>query len=420
MEPRNDERQPRDVEILVSDALRFMKEIGYKKQTIAHNRSVWRAFSAFAAAQGFKTISPDLCERFVNAYDSPDEEVRLPMRYDPERVGTLVRMLMEYSIHGCWSWRTCRPKASAFPLPDSLSSALDDFIKYYRESRRLGPKSLRDEKRYLSNFIRYVHANGVRSWTDLRVENLSGYVMSITHLAPKTVRNVTYAMRAFLQYLFMEGVMVEDFSLRLPTMRIPAQRHIPSVWTREEVDKLLAQVDRRSSMGKRDYAILLLAARLGLRAGDIRTLRLENIDWDKAEIALNQDKTGKPLRLPLTEEVGEALIDYLRHGRPQTAYREVFLRMLVPIQPFPDCCCFYNMLAAYIKRAGIKLPKGSRKGLHSLRHTVACRLVEADTPFEIISDILGHAHQESTRIYAKVDLDGLRGAALDPKEVFNG
>ena len=128
-----------------------------------------------------------------------------------------------------------------------------------------------------------------------------------------------------------------------------------------------------------------------------------------------QTKTGAPLVLPLSEEVGAALIDYLQHGRPVTHHREVFLRLKAPVEPFASNDNLYHILTFYRQRAGVALPAQARKGLHSLRHTLATRLLEAGTPLETIAGILGHLSPESTQIYTKVDVETLRRAALDPE-----
>jgi integrase len=181
--------------------------------------------------------------------------------------------------------------------------------------------------------------------------------------------------------------------------------------------RLLNVVDRSSPRGKRDYAILLLACRLGLRLGDIQALRLDDLKWDTAAIEFAQSKTGAPLCLPMTEEVGEALIDYLQFGRPQTAYRELFLRAQPPFTPLADDGRFYDIVKYWRELAGIRFRSKQHCGLHSLRHTLATQLVREQTPIHVISQILGHATTASTMIYAKADVEALRGAALNPEEV---
>ena len=203
----------------------------------------------------------------------------------------------------------------------------------------------------------------------------------------------------------------------LPHIRVTRDATIPSVWDPELVVRLLKVVDRTSPVGKRDYAILLLACRLGLRLGDIRTLKLDDLNWEAATIEITQSKTEAPLCLPLTEEVGKALIDYLKSGRPQTAHREVFLRVKPPFTPFAENTHLHYLVDRWRELAGIRFRTKQRHGLHSLRHTLATKLLREETPFHVISEILGHATTASTMIYAKADVESLRVAALDTEEV---
>ncbi len=200
-------------------------------------------------------------------------------------------------------------------------------------------------------------------------------------------------------------------------MCFPEHASIPSVWDKELLALLLEKVDRRSPRGKRDYALLLLAARLGLRATDIRNLTLDQIDWAAETITFNQSKSGMPVQLPLTDEVGSALIDYLKHVRPTTHYREVFLKLQPPIKPFSDTNHLHNIIRHWRSLAGIRFRSPQKNGLHSLRHTLATQLLEDDVPFSLIANILGHASMNSTMIYAKASVESLREVALSIPEV---
>jgi integrase len=215
----------------------------------------------------------------------------------------------------------------------------------------------------------------------------------------------------------MRGILHRDLSEDLPKIHVPRDAAIPSVWDQELLIRLLAAVDRTSAKGKRDYAVLLLACRLGLRAGDIRTLKLDQLHWNDSTIEVTQSKTGTPLILPLTNEVGEALIDYLKSGRPATTHREVFLKVNPPFDPFAADSNLHHIVSYWRRLAGVQFRTARKRGLHSLRHTLATRLLQKGTPLPTIAEILGHTSLESTRIYAKADVESLRSVALDPEEV---
>jgi integrase len=178
---------------------------------------------------------------------------------------------------------------------------------------------------------------------------------------------------------------------------------------------MLACVERDGPVGKRDYTVLLLASRLGLRASDVRTLTFDNIDWENAVIKIVQTKTGEPLTLPLVPEVGWALIEYIQHSRPQTDAKELFVRLRPPHTPMSN---FNAIVIKYLRRAEIPIEAHKHHGLHSLRHSLATRLLEESTPLHVIQEVLGHLNAESTSVYMGVDIGQLKQCALEvPNEI---
>jgi integrase len=238
-------------------------------------------------------------------------------------------------------------------------------------------------------------------------------------MMPRTAAALVSQLRCFLSFLWTSEIVAKDLSRSLPKVRIPEQAYIPLVWTREQVDALLSGIDRDSARGKRDYAILLLACRLGLRSKNIRGLLLENLRWAESRIEIIQSKTGKTLTLPILDDVGNALIDYLRDGRPNSPTREVFLTMRAPFKPITDSSVLSDLMQYYLQRAGIPKPERRPVGIYSLRHTLATRMLEGNIALPTISEVLGHRTTESTLIYTKVDISALRSASLDPDAMIS-
>ena len=196
------------------------------------------------------------------------------------------------------------------------SSTLRDYQQYCKDRLHVRPTTLDRRTRELTIFLDFLHSRKGRTLEEIQALDLSEFVSCRDHLRPKSVSRIVSDVRSFLRFLTMRGILQKDLSGELPKIRVPRDAAIPSVWDQELVIRLLGAVDRSSAKGKRDYAILLLACRLGLRAGDIRQLKLDQLHWDDSTIEVTQSKTGMPLILPLTTEVGEALIDYLKSGRP--------------------------------------------------------------------------------------------------------
>jgi site-specific recombinase XerD len=190
----------------------------------------------------------------------------------------------------------------------------------------------------------------------------------------------------------------------------------PQVLDHEMVEHLLGSVDRSTALGKRNYAMLLLAARYGLRASDIRSLHFEDVRWREQRIAILQSKTQRLLELPLLADVEEALVDYLRTGRPECPERVIFVRHPAPIRALAPRNGLWTVMQRALKAAGMKLDHPQR-GLHLLRHSLATRMLTKGVALKTIADLLGHDSMETTRRYAQVDLAGLRSVALSEAEV---
>src|SRR5271157_5049751 len=181
-----------------------------------------------------------------------------------------------------------------------------------------------------------------------------------------------------------------------------------------DVARIVEAIDRDNPCGKRDYAIILLITRLGLRGVDVRRLEFADFDWPGNRLFVTQAKTSHPVQLPLLKEVGWAVIDYIRHGRPACGCPQVFVRHLAPVGPFSDQDHLHQILVRHARVAHVPVSEKRRHGMHSLRHTLATRLMEGGTPVEQIADILGHQSVQSTGVYLKSSLGLLSKCALDP------
>jgi site-specific recombinase XerD len=399
---------------LIEATLHHMRGLGYSPQYMALCHGVWKSFVSFTSqVSGNETFSAPLVAPFL-ASRGITEPTSSGLSSRQCLIRASMRMLTDFHFHGCS--QRCRHTRQRVSLPPLLHHSLQQYETFCHDHLRCSLKTMRTRMRHLTQFLHFLDAHAVSTCAAIEPKHLSAFICSQVHLIPKTLAGVVSNLRSFFRFLCMQNLIADDLRPHLPKIRIPRHAQIPSVWRPEDVVALLAAVDRSSPKGKRDYAILLLACRLGLRVSDIRTLRLEHIRWDQAVIERCQGKTGEPVTLPLSEEVGQALIDYLQHGRPETPYREIFLRLKAPLEPFGENDNLHHIITFYRKRAGITLPAQKLQGLHSLRHTMATRLLEVGTPFETIAAVLGHRSLESTRIYTKVALEALRSAALEVEE----
>jgi site-specific recombinase XerD len=215
------------------------------------------------------------------------------------------------------------------------------------------------------------------------------------------------ALRSFLRFLYQRGDITSDLASALPSVANWRLSHLPKSLLPEQVERLLASCDRQTVTGRRDFAILLLLARLGLRAGEVVALTLEDLDWESGVFTVH-GKGNRREQLPLPEDVGDALVDYLRHGRPLCTSRRVFIRRHAPHQGFASSVAVCDVVRRALARAALNPPF---KGAHLLRHSLATRMLRGGASLEEIGDILRHCRPETTQIYAKVDLAALRALA---------
>lgn len=217
-------------------------------------------------------------------------------------------------------------------------------------------------------------------------------------------QNFVAGLRAFLRYCFLEGLLRTDLSAAALAVTGRRRSPIPRGLSRAQADALLASCDRRTGLGRRDYAIILILLRLGLRRGELAAVTLDDLDWRVGELAI-RGKGGRLDRLPLPADVGAAIAGYLSRGRPPSRHRELFLRVRAPLTPI-DAGTVSSTVRRACRRAGI-----ASVGAHRLRHTMACRMVAAGVPLTQIGQVLRHQSLQSTATYARVDVERLRELA---------
>ncbi|MFI5298965.1 MAG: site-specific integrase [Polyangiales bacterium] len=382
----------------------------YTPDTMRHFVTEWHGLVRFAAGRSppVTVLSRSLVEDYLVSR-------AIPIAGAAERrhshIRTSMRVLTEFAEFGCCQRR--RATATPQPVHPPMASALAAYEAYCVEHARIGKRSMRHRRTTLTAFLRFVHGRGVAVPAAIAPIDISAFVRSRSHFAQTTTALAVSTLRSFFRIGFAIGAVPIDLSEHVPRVRVVAHARIPSVWSGQEVDALVAAVDTASPLGKRDRAILLLACRLGMRAGDIRDLRLDDIRWRTASLAIRQSKTGEPLELPLSDEVASALIAYLRHGRPTTSRREVFLRGHAPFEPLGSNNNLHGIVSRYRRLAGLRLPPQARRGMHSLRHSIATHLLADGVPLETIGAILGHRSLDATRVYTKVDIEALRSVAMD-------
>ncbi len=405
------------IDELTAKVIEELKRLNYSYHSLCGFRGFYRRLIAFAKKKGERYFSESLGASFlmenhdfdINVHKGPmSAAVRGPVRR--------IRILGDYQLHGVIIRRVI--KKPAYVKPPQFEHIL---FAYDAECERnnYSKRGMRTKMQRLYFFIDYITSRKLQDVKDITPVILSDYVKTIFRYHEKSISAILTTLRTFLKFLYLNEYIEKDLSLDVPKPKKHYYPPIPSIWKTEDVKKMLESVDRGSPIGKRDYAILLLVAKLGIRVGDLKALKLHDLNWNTKTIELNQSKTGHHISYPILDDIGWALINYLKNSRPETYSPYIFVRLNAPYEAFAENANLHNIISKYTRLAGIKIPKGARHGLHSLRHTLASTLLEQKTPLPVISAILGHLDSKSTNVYLQIGIDGLRQCALDPEEVFN-
>jgi site-specific recombinase XerD len=289
------------------------------------------------------------------------------------------------------------------------------FQNYLREERGLKEDTIERYAHYLNDFGGFLQRINSASVKTFSPALLAAFIVDrCPGLARTTRRDLCGALRVFLRYCYREGFIDDDLSAAVEMPRTYRLADVPRCITWDEVRRMLACVDRRSVVGRRDYAMLLLLVAYGLRGNEVAKLTLDDIDWKRERLSVPERKAGHWSAYPLAAVVGEAIIDYLKNGRPETTDRHVFFRTMAPRSPI--CSAAVSSAAAkYLHQAGVEV---HRPGSHTLRHTCVQRLIDAEFSLKTVGDYVGHRSPQSTEIYTKVALTALREVAMGNGEAL--
>lgn len=407
------------VEEAADRVVAVLRDAGRSEGTLRRYRIVVDRFARFLAGRGLEVITESVCLDFV----ANQTGVRLSLLREPVKdkdVQAVRRPVV--LMAGVLAGRRIEIDRSVIPAKDDCptgSRRLRDEYLVSCRGRGNAEATVVAKDKTVSKFLTYIDEMGAGDLAGLGPRDISGFLLRQRHLRRKTVASMRSSLADFLTFLAATGRTPQNLADRLPPHRYVRHESEPHLWTAEEIRRLLAVIDRQSAIGKRDYAMILATARLGLRVSDLRHLDLSNLDWRGKQITITQHKTGRPLCLPLLDDVGWAMIDYIKNGRPDTACTSVFVKHCHPFDTFGGVSSIACRLPRYAARAGITFPPGQVCGMHSLRSALAVAMIGGGTPIPVVSAVLGHTSSDTTQAYyLRFDTARLRCCALDVEDVL--
>jgi len=348
-------------------------------------------------------INDAVVERYVQGLDRLHSASSPQGRLPHTALG--LRHLLEVLRHG---------GAVKSPTEDAEQTIVDEWLgRFDRHLDRVAGCELRTRGNYLRYARRLLYelfAGGEVDWSKLSASVVTNFVRrEAAKLKPSACGQPVTAVRSLIRFLAFEGFVSDGLLGAAPSVLTWRHSSIPRAISTDEVERVIAACDSKSESGLREKAIVLLLARLALRAGEVISLRIEDIDWVRGCILVRAGKTHRERSLPLSQEVGDALAAFLRGARPPCAHRELFLRLKPPFRPLRSSVSICTLTQKVLKRAGISV---HRPGAHVLRHSLATGMVINGVSFKTVADVLGHQSLATTEIYAKLDLASLSQVAM--------
>lgn len=396
------------IEDLIFKLDAYMVELGYTPSTLRHHRHAWNALKNLAIADGATHFSKELGFKLLREHYHIDPYASKLSEYKSV-VRRSVMLLLEFQISGTIAKHV--PK-SDYRFPEGFEATGEAYLSRLESGGRIKASTLRNHRHILVAAASFFNKHGINDIGSVDAESLNLYLKTFAGCSQSYLCFVIRALKHFFAFAYQEGFCSAPFEF--PTVSVYKDRKIPEYYSPEEISRILSAVDRGNPLGKRNYAMILLGARYGLRIGDIRTLKLRDVDFAANRIHIVQQKTGKPLTLDLLPDVGWALIDYLKYGRPQVEAAEIFLRHVQPYGPLGEADNMGYILCQYAHAAGIHKNKGTgRNSFHMLRYSLASDLIQQGVSLTTISGILGHSELSVTSKYTQLDVPQLADCALE-------
>lgn len=387
---------------LISALKLEMQKKGYSPLSIRGLENVWDALLHYASTIPETAFDEIFREGFLQA----EYGFRMDLEYTMYRASRALELLKNYIDFGVV---TGVPKKQRQEFSNGYRSLITAFAD--KEARRgLAEGSMKSLWSRLYRLHLFFLDKGADTFSMVTRDMINDFIKYLAPYSTTYVSENLRMLRRLCLYAYQNDYHAEDLSGCIPFVKNIRQQRLPAVFTEDEIEKILSSFDRENPMGKRNYAIFLLAARMGLRSCDIKALEFSFINWTEKTLAFTQKKTKKYLTLPLPDDVGWAIIDYLKNGRPISDSKYVFIQHKPPYGQYTD---LRNVLVKQMRKAGIETPANKRIGMHCFRHSLATTMLENGVSLPVISQTLGHADIASTEVYLRINVSQLKLCALE-------
>ena len=399
-----------DFKTQIKEIRREAIELGYAISTMDSYERIWNKFIEWKQEEHFVYQEEDYSKFLLEYYHFDVSTYTSKSKSRDQQLMRSKRILDDFDTYKDCIQRRCLPNALYCEYSKEWNPVVEKYLIYCKEEKYNADRSIKTKQDYLTRLLSYFSQHGIIELKDLSRQDIVSFVNEVIEKGNVSKRRNFYILRDFLQYLFIEGISLEDLSIYVPKIKSTKRKKLPVYFKQEEIEEKLNEIPRERKIEKRDYAIILIAARLGLRVSDILNIRFKDIDWEQHQLHIIQPKTKHLNILPLSKEVGWAIIDYIQHARPVCKNEYLFVKMRHPFEKMEK---FHNF-NKYFETEEIE---NTKKGIHNLRHSLAKNMLDNDIPLHTISSVLGHQSLETTsNTYLSIDAKHLKGCSLEVEE----
>ncbi|MEE3402709.1 MAG: site-specific integrase [Acutalibacteraceae bacterium] len=391
----------RELPSLIDALCKHLTENGYSEKTIRNVRNTIERFCRFSIENKIEVLDSFSVQSFIT-YNYGDD---YQDKYYSWRITRPFGMLTDYLRFGT----VIRQKYSKETFAEEFEPLFQSFLNYL-ERRNYAADSIKICRSHLLRFQHFLLCNNICALDKISSDIVKNYCDSLASYSTTANCQIIRELRHLFTYAKTNDYMNDDLSAALPHIKNTRAQRLPDIFTPEEINKILGVIDRDNPMGKRDYAIVITAVRLGLRNCDVISLKFRAVDWAKKEIHIVQKKTGVPLTLPLPEDVGWAIIDYIKNARPDSDSDSIFVGFN---PPYGGLTIYSNLVAKYMRKAGLYSEEKRRAGMHTLRKSLATSMLENDVPVPVIAQTLGHGDLNTVGSYIRVSIKLLKKCAME-------
>ena len=407
----------KSIEILCSEVLGQLSASGYTEKGVRKHAATYKLLKAYASEKHLTQYSEQLGRQFVNdRYGATWDGKRGNNTYQANERIVHLEKLWHFQQYGTIVFSARSGKKPPFSCPPNYIREYEAFSGYCATTD-YATDTRRTVIYFVQKFLLFLEAQGVERLDEISASHFEKFCTIYADCSSWHLKGIATNLGKFMRFLHTNGMIQEDKGRLVPKFKHVRKAFLPSSLERVDIAKLLEAVDRCNAIGKRDYALLLLVIRLGLRSADLHNIRLGDFDWKNRLLRITQSKTRDEIEIPLPDDVGWAVIDYLRSGRPKTDEAVLFIRHSPDGGPFSKNNKLEAVMHKYMRRAGIEIPRDQHRGLHSLRSSLARNMLETGASLPAIAEVLGHRNTKSTSHYLRIDMENLGKCPIDPEGV---